>query len=1107
MGEAALQSSNMLTPLSSTYGAGQYEHIVHLGDVHVKLNKRHDEYRKAFDKFFESIDDLPQDKTCICCLGDIFATKLDLQPEAIDTCHYLLRGCADRFATILVAGNHDFLMSNRARMDSITPIVDAINHPNLFYLKESGLYGLGNILFNNYSIFDEASKYLPAASIPKVYLNKYNHLIALYHGTVDSIVNDMGYVIVNAEIKKEIFDGHHIALLGDIHKGQDLQLFDDSGPVTKPIIRYCGSTLQQNHGEPLHGHGYSLWSLDDRSYQHVELPNEYGYFTIDIDHGKLTTDLSTLPSKCRLRVRCIESVVTEVKAVVTDIRGKSEVKEIVYERIPTADDKKALTISAGDLDLADLEKLDHQDALLTKYLKGKLKVDDEEKIAAVLAVNKELNDTLPKEDAVPNIRWKPKKFEWSNMFSYGEGNVVDFSKLKGIYGLFAKNAAGKSSILSSLCFCLFDKTDRVNKASDVLNIQKSTFSCKFNFEIDGIDYFIERKGTSDRKGDVKVDVEFWKLGADGNKVSLNGEKRSDTNKKIRDYLGTYEDFILTSLSVQNVKNASSFIDMGHSERKDVLSQFIGLGIFDRLHDSASDKLNELSAGLKVFKKEDETQRLADLQRLSEQMSTIHTQIVESKSSLTDKRTLLNNAIATESSNLIKVDDSVGNWTEEQILSNVTKFVNSRTQSETNLSTLKNDALSKLPAIQQSISTKADELAKIDDTITSLENKNIVDAYKKYQTFQSEYNRLKNEMDRLLITIKGQQEKISHLSKHEYDPNCKYCVNNVFVVDAIRTKGELSLNETKRADLDNKVNEAKKVADEYQWAVTEQNTYTSWLTKRNKSKDELTLLQLKVDNINNSIIGWERTSTQEIAKAVENIKLWEDRLKKFRDNKDAIQSNFKVEANIFSLRRELKEVEDKISESDKSITSAVSRIQVAASQIEQINAKIINAIKTEKDIEAYTLYLKAICRDGIPYDLICGAVPEIEREVNVILNQIVEFHAKFETDGKNIVPYISYGDRQWAMGLSSGFEKFVLGLAIRIALINVSNLPRPSYMVIDEGWGTADADNLAGMPALFSFLRSTFEFILIISHLDVMRDAVDGTIDISKENDFSHVNFV
>ena len=55
---------------------------------------------------------------------------------------------------------------------------------------------------------------------------------------------------------------------------------------------------------------------------------------------------------------------------------------------------------------------------------------------------------------------------------------------------------------------------------------------------------------------------------------------------------------------------------------------------------------------------------------------------------------------------------------------------------------------------------------------------------------------------------------------------------------------------------------------------------------------------------------------------------------------------------------------------------------------------------ETQSEAYQLYTSAISRDGIPYDLISKALPTIEKEVNNILNQIVEFTVTLQTDGKN-----------------------------------------------------------------------------------------------------------
>jgi len=105
---------------------------------------------------------------------------------------------------------------------------------------------------------------------------------------------------------------------------------------------------------------------------------------------------------------------------------------------------------------------------------------------------------------VRNIQWFPKSFEFSNMFSYGENNKIDFSTLDGITGLFASNASGKSSIFDALSFCIFDKCSRTYKADQILNNNKNDFSCKFNFEIDGVDYYIHKVGIKQNKVTLKL---------------------------------------------------------------------------------------------------------------------------------------------------------------------------------------------------------------------------------------------------------------------------------------------------------------------------------------------------------------------------------------------------------------------------------------------------------------------------------------------------------------------------------------------------------------------------------------------------------------------------
>ena len=133
-----------------------------------------------------------------------------------------------------------------------------------------------------------------------------------------------------------------------------------------------------------------------------------------------------------------------------------------------------------------------------------------------------------------------------------------------------------------LCFNLFDISSRAYKADNIINKSKNNLHCKVNFEIDGIDYYIEKVGKKNlRNGHVKVNIDFWMIDDSGDKISLNGDQRRTTQKNIQKVIGNFDDFNLTSMSSQN--NSTVFIDKTQKERKELLSQFMGLKIFDTLY--------------------------------------------------------------------------------------------------------------------------------------------------------------------------------------------------------------------------------------------------------------------------------------------------------------------------------------------------------------------------------------------------------------------------------------------------------------------------------------------------------------------------------------------
>ena len=101
-------------------------------------------------------------------------------------------------------------------------------------------------------------------------------------------------------------------------------------------------------------------------------------------------------------------------------------------------------------------------------------------------------------------------------------------------------------------------------------------------------------------------------------------------------------------------------------------------------------------------------------------------------------------------------------------------------------------------------------------------------------------------------------------------------------------------------------------------------------------------------------------------------------------------------------------------------------------------------------------------------------------------------------------YINYGDSRRVIELASGMEKMISSLAIRVALINTSSLAKTDMLIIDEGFGSLDEMNVEMCNRLLESLKTWFRNILIISHVDAVKDAVDSVVDITRKGKDSYV---
>jgi len=1036
------------------------KYIHHISDIQIRNLKRHKEYEEVFERTYEEVRK-HKDNAVVYIGGDIAHSKTEMSPELVDQLSRLFKNLSDICPTILIAGNHDCNLNNISRMDVLTPIVNNLQHPNLHYLKRSGVYKCADVKFVVWDVWEKEDDYIEAKDF------KGDTKIVLFHGTVDKSETDLGFKLPS-DVNISKFKGYDLGLLGDIHKRQHLN--------KKETISYCGSLVQQNHGEGL-SHGYLLWNVPKRTSEYIEIPNDYGYYTIDIDNGKVP-DCPDMPKKARLRVRVSNTKPSELKKAMSLIHSKYGIKEVTVTKTDSIFSNEK--VRGQRITVGNIRESDYQYGLIEEYLKQNHFVDDETLIE-IKKINEELNGRLPEDNVNRGVVWKLKKFEFDNMFSYGESNVVDFTKLSGIIGMFAPNASGKSSLLDAVSFCLFDTSSRAFRAVNVLNNKKNDFYCKATLEVEGVEYFIERFGKRHKNGHVKVNVDFYSFDDAGEKISFNGDQRRTTQLNIRKLIGTYEDFVMTALSLQT--NSTVFIDKTQKERKELLAQFMGIGVFDQLFTLASEEIHDVQALLKSFRDNNYDTDLASIKENLTKFRKESREFTTSKKDMIEEKKKTDKKIISLTKKLRKVDENLESLDD----------LEERKSSLNNSLATTDEKFGKMKTLSEQYKVEETELT---EKINIFKENEVDKKFAQLEQYKSEKSNNQIEIDKLKIEVQNKLDKIEKLGNLEYDTNCSFCMNNPFTLDAMQTNKRL--------------NDDKSLADKFVKKSDELESIISGLshiTAHKQQMDEcIESFNLLTSNI--SKVDSEQKLTKERKKNLINqLAIVEDKINLYHEQEKDIMYNKDLHNSIDSNQNDSDRLEIEIEDVDKKLQAVNGEIKVLETNRRNIMTNIKKVEELEGKYAAYQYYMDAIKRDGIPYELISKALPTIEGAVNDILAQIVDFSMILEMDGKNVNCYIVYDDDNvWPLELSSGMERFISSLAMRVGLINVSNLPAANFLAIDEGWGTMDSDNLNSVYNLFQFLKSQFQFTMIVSHIDSMRDAVDTLLEIKKEDKFSNVFF-
>ena len=227
---------------------------------------------------------------------------------------------------------------------------------------------------------------------------------------------------------------------------------------------------------------------------------------------------------------------------------------------------------------------------------------------------------------------------------------------------------------------------------------------------------------------------------------------------------------------------------------------------------------------------------------------------------------------------------------------------------------------------------------------------------------------------------------------------------------------------------------------------------------------------------------------------------------YEENREAIENLEQLLGEKVEQKNNLKAQQTILEECDEEIVSLIKQ----GGSLEQRHENLISQkqeMETLRDnFAAYDLFMRCVHTNGISLDVIKKKLPVINEEISKILANVVDFEVFFESEGNKLDIFIKhpkYEARPIEMG--SGAEKTISAMAIRLALLSVSSLPKGSIFILDEPATALDAENMEGFIRILDMIKSYYQTVLLISHVDHLKDIADMTIEIDKIGGFASVN--
>jgi exonuclease SbcC len=1130
--------------------------LIHISDIHIRFGSRFEEYTKVLDRIVEESRKLAPRR--IIFTGDLFHTKINLSPIGIKTAGEFLLNLSKKCncPVDIISGNHDANLTAIALQgNSVESVVNLLNNGyimtkehnilptpkeghGIYFYKDSGIYNVDDeLVYRVFSCLDNELPVLPKREVSKKYID-------LYHGQIKSGMGSNGYELKGDNLPSvEIFKGSDIALLGDLHSYQVLQEYDEK--THKPAVVYAGSAIQQDFAEEL-DKGFVVWNLDDfNDFKRVIIPNEVGFFRMRIARGEdIFERLENLQFSLDRKKTKIEIILEDYKEnysvekltqIEKYVKSKFGCENVSADMEEIAHDITNNDISIINLDDIDVNNSESAEKLLIEFLTQTECDNTEDVIELSRQIDRELN-------IKPNInsgqRVDFNSMTVNNLLSFSAtNNVFDFDKLLGINGIFGNNYTGKSNFMKLILWIVsaqmmgnpsFDSSKLINMYTGV----KKGFG-EITFTIAGIKYFFHRgvslKYKKDGTPEVSYTIEFKKeiQTDEGPKwVDVESEEKAtektEKKKLILDYLGNYEDLVVTAIQA----NGFTYLDQKQQAKNSLLNRFVGAEVYADRFEYGNNIFKEIRAKQKVLGNPTE----------------IEAQITE-----------LNGQILSENINLESFQKEKNQNNEQiegfnhEILEHTKKLHKIEIPKETNIDTIQSKINSIIQTKQQDgvvLSEKELWLKQNFKKELSEHLKNL-DKTKIEKDIETEKKTFTTEKDSYVKTELWLKSNPIIIITEDQEVTEKKIADNRFLLSELESKLQIALgkkcptcnSQLKKSDPEviekctKDIEKGKKDLTETQSVLTkiksdkEHNTkHQNETTKLESLKISLQARKSKLDTLkanlelcpqkeevtkhNDEVDKQTRIfeTTKKLIEQKEKDKtLLEEQIILLKKNKTLLIENEKINKTIFARQEEIKNYKILNLQVDTKIKEVNGNLGAAKNNIEVLTKKLNSIRETDRIYKKYSVYLQAVGRDGIPAIIIRKKLPIINRRINTLLKDMVSFKVELSVKQNGDVCEMFYFDEDkkldsLPLGVGSGSIKLISSIAISDALYSVSSLTKNSIKIIDESMDALDSNKIHEAHRLFAYLKSKYKNVFIITHRSEIRDFVDNIIEVTKTKD-------